>query len=292
MDRLVDTIPGWSLFVTSVISLYFLKRVSEVVISELYIYPIKSCKGIPVSESKVVKTGFEYDRIFVVIDKSGAFISQRKKPQMAMIETSIDWKSETLTVFAPGMPILKIHLKKQTNEVPIKAKVWQDTCDAFLVNTSGWFSQFFEEDGIELARFDELFVRNTDPKYAPTGQTAFSDGYPFLILSESSLKEIGNRAKKDITMARFRPNIVVKNCQPFAEDSWTNIVFRSKPNMNAKIVKPCSRCSIPDVDPTTGSYDNNRTLSKSLSSFRTGNHLNLGIEKWQKEVRSEIVSIF
>lgn len=55
-------------------------------IQELYVYPIKSCKGIAMTQCAVTARGFHLDRIFMVVDKSGKFISQRSYPSMALIE--------------------------------------------------------------------------------------------------------------------------------------------------------------------------------------------------------------
>lgn len=85
-------------FVASLIySLYMIHRKNSVQkkahhnegyvrIQELYVYPIKSCKGIAVTQCMVTARGFHLDRIFMVVDKSGKFVSQRSYPSMALIE--------------------------------------------------------------------------------------------------------------------------------------------------------------------------------------------------------------
>jgi len=85
-------------FVASLIySLYMIHRKNSVEkkahhnegyvrIQELYVYPIKSCKGIAVNQCMVTARGFHLDRIFMVVDKSGKFVSQRSYPSMALIE--------------------------------------------------------------------------------------------------------------------------------------------------------------------------------------------------------------
>jgi hypothetical protein len=83
---------------------------------------------------------------------------------------------------------------------------------------------------------------------APNGETSFSDGYPFLIASINSLNAINEKLEKKITIERFRPNIIVGNCESFAEDKWEKIQFESQNNNNNNIimsvVKPCSRCKV------------------------------------------------
>ncbi len=62
----------------------------KIKVSEIWIYPIKSCKGFKANTAKVCKTGFEYDRMFMLADAEGKFISQRSHPKMALIETSLN----------------------------------------------------------------------------------------------------------------------------------------------------------------------------------------------------------
>jgi uncharacterized protein YcbX len=70
-------------------------------VSKLYISPIKSCKGISVQHAKITKTGFQYDRQYVIIDTNNRFISQRNFPKMALIDISIDEVKNELCLKAP-----------------------------------------------------------------------------------------------------------------------------------------------------------------------------------------------
>jgi hypothetical protein len=70
-----------------------IQRTKQITVSEIWIYPIKSCKGIKLQTSKVTKTGFKYDRQFMLIDDRNAFVSQRKYGnfcKMALIEQKIN----------------------------------------------------------------------------------------------------------------------------------------------------------------------------------------------------------
>jgi hypothetical protein len=65
------------------------KKTEVIKVEEIWIYPIKSCKGIKLQSSKVAKTGFKYDRQFMLCDEKGGFVSQRKFSKMALISTKI-----------------------------------------------------------------------------------------------------------------------------------------------------------------------------------------------------------
>lgn len=254
-------------------------------VSKLVIFPIKSCGGIEVQSAVVTRRGLKFDRSFMVVDDNGNFVTQRKKPSMALIQTRIDIERGVLVITAPSMPILEVSLEEgNADEINTLATVWGDKCEAKIVPTDGWFAKFLDIPGLQLVRFSDSFVRQTDAKYAPKGQTGFADGYPFLLASEGSIQELNRRGNFQITMDRFRPNIIVDGCSPFAEDGWKSITFQSSPLMKTQVVKPCSRCSIPDVDPSTATYDKEMKVSRVLKTFRTGEDLKLSEEKWKKQV--------
>jgi hypothetical protein len=93
-------------------------------------------------------------------------------------------------------------------------------------------------------------VRPVDPGFArPADQVGFADGFPFLLISQASLDDLNTRLEQPVSMPRFRPNLVVTGCEPYAEDNWRAI--RVGP-LSFRVVKPCSRCTIPTVNPETG----------------------------------------
>ena len=115
-------------------------------VSEIWIYPIKSCRGMKVSSAVVGKRGFLLDRIFMLIDEEGKFVSQRTQPKMALIDVDIDATSELLTITAPGMTSpLQIDLKSQPSPSAksIACSVWGEECTAYPISTAGeWFSTY------------------------------------------------------------------------------------------------------------------------------------------------------
>src|SRR5207244_2548695 len=101
----------------------------------------------------------------------------------------------------------------------------------------------------ELVYFPDESTRQVDRNYAREGvQVGFADGFPLLLIAEASLEELNRRLAAPVTMKRFRPNLVVQGAPPFAEDTWRHI---SIGGLDFQVVKPCERCSIPNVDPET-----------------------------------------
>ena len=216
-------------------------------LGEIILYPIKSVGGISVKQWPVVKTGLLYDRQWMLIDEHGQFLSQRKLPKMALIKTAI--QDDQLMVSAPTMTDLSIALKPAEGEW-LEANVWEYTGQARSVSAEvdQWFSQFLELP-CRLVYHPEESLRSVDPDYAlDTDSVAFSDGFPFLLVSENSLNVLNESAQLNLTMARFRPNLVVTGCKAYAEDAWREIRIAE---IDFRLPKPCSRCSIPAIDPDT-----------------------------------------
>lgn len=174
---------------------YLKNEIEFVDIDELWIYPVKSCKGIKVSQATITKFGFQYDREFMLVDINNKFTSQRSYPKMALIETKIDEKENNLVLTFEGH-ILKITLQRDDTLPCIQVTVWGDKGDAIDVGGSAattFFSDYVGIPNMRLVRMSKNHNRPTENLYAPKGMTSFSDGYPFLLLSRESIAEINSR---------------------------------------------------------------------------------------------------
>ncbi|HFD86614.1 MAG TPA: MOSC domain-containing protein, partial [Gammaproteobacteria bacterium] len=108
-------------------------------------------------------------------------------------------------------------------------------------------------------------VRQVDQDYASAGdKTAFSDGFPILLISQASLDDLNNRLDEPMPMKRFRPNLVVTGTQPYEEDQWQRISING---VEFRIVKPCSRCIVTTIDPETGKQTGVEPL-ETLGTYR------------------------
>ena len=232
-----------------------------ITLSELAIYPIKSTAQIALSTVKMSPFGLDMDRRWMLIDESGVMLTQRKHPRMCLIQCSIE--EPCLVITAPGMNVLKIPLKHSNRN--IKATVWEDTCNAFECGNEAakWFTLFLKTS-TRLVYFPDNEVRQVDLDYADQGDiTAFSDGFPYLLISQASLDDLNSRLVTPVEMKRFRPNLVVSGTDAFAEDGWKKIQIG---DITFNLVKPCSRCSIPSIDPNTA--NKSAEAVKTLAGYR------------------------
>jgi uncharacterized protein YcbX len=231
-------------------------------LSGLYVYPIKSCGGIAAEEWDVDERGLRHDRRWMLVDEANQFISQRELPRMALIGVRID--PDGLVVSAPGMPSLQVLFLPPEGHL-LRAQVWDDVVETLPVGGGAdrWFERFL---GVKckLVYLPEESVRPVDRDYGRAGdQVGLADGFPFLLISESSLAELNARLEQPLPMDRFRPNLVVGGCDPYAEDGWRVVRIGS---ITLRVVKPCGRCAITTVDQRTATRG--KEPLRTLATFR------------------------
>jgi uncharacterized protein YcbX len=220
---------------------------TALMLSQIHVYPVKSLAGISVSSWPVSDKGLLHDRKWMLIDTSRQFLSQRVLPTMALIKTELT--DENLILSAPDMESLWLALEPSGGEI-LNSTLWHDQCDARSVSTEAdqWLSDFLKQDCRLVYQPDDQ-IRPVDPHYArPADKVSFSDGFPFLIVSENSLAALNQEMQLNLPMARFRPNLVISGCPRYAEDSWREISIGA---IDFRLPKPCSRCSIPAINPET-----------------------------------------
>jgi uncharacterized protein len=231
-------------------------------LSSLHVYPIKSCGGIAVEEWDVDERGLRHDRRWMLVDGTGRFMSQRRHPRMALI--SIRVEADRLAVNAPGMPSLEVPLLLSDRE-PMLTSVWGDLVETLPVGDKAdrWFSEFL---GVRcrLVHLPDESVRPVDPDYSEQGdRVGLADGFPFLLISEASLANLNARLEHALPMNRFRPNLVVAGCEPFAEDGWRRVRIG---HITFRVAKPCARCAITTVD--QGTAARGKEPLRTLATFR------------------------
>jgi uncharacterized protein len=219
-------------------------------IDSLLVYPVKSCAGISLPRAKVTPRGLQYDREWMVVTPQGRFLSQREAPRLALVTTALD--AHALQLTAPGLPRLSVPLEPDVRTGSTEVTVWGDT---LLATDEGdaaasWFGEHLGRD-VRLVRYDESRRRPTDPAWSQglDGSSAFADGYPVLVVSRESLADLNTRLPAPIPIDRFRPNVIIVGCVPYAEDT---IAALSGKSVKLRLVKPCTRCAITTVDQATG----------------------------------------
>ncbi|MBW4649642.1 MAG: MOSC domain-containing protein [Kastovskya adunca ATA6-11-RM4] len=220
---------------------------TDIKLSEINIYPIKSAAGIALKTASVENRGLQYDRRWMLVDQRGKFISQRRFPRLALIRVQIE--GSQLVVQTPNRDQLSIPLCLDAERVAVN--IWKDVCEAIPApeTVSQWFSDFLELP-CQLVYMPDSTKRPVDTHYAHHNESvSFADSFPFLLISEASLEDLNQRLEEPVPMNRFRPNLVVSGCEAFAEDSWRTIRIGS---VRFQVAAPCSRCVVTTVDQSRG----------------------------------------
>jgi len=234
------------------------------ILSEIWIYPVKSLGGIRLTEAQVQERGLEYDRRWMVVDKFGRFLTQREFPKMALLDIALNEDSMQISnkhepqesVIAPFEPV-------SANSISVT--VWDDTVDAVTVSdeVDKWLSEQLQME-VHLVIMPASTKRNVDTRFAKNGElVGFADDFPFLLISQASLDDLNSRLEEPVTMIRFRPNFVVTGTKPYAEDEWKTIEIGT---LLFDIVKPCARCVLTTVDPETAKKG--KEPLKTLATYR------------------------
>jgi uncharacterized protein YcbX/ferredoxin len=243
------------------------KNMPTVTVSNLYIYPIKSTMGISLPQASIDELGLAFDRRFVISDNSGQFISARTEPTLCLVKTLLT--DNGITLSAPAMPTLFL-VYENFSEQYKNVNVWDDEIAGQLCSTkaNSWFSDYLQRP-CQLLYFGRASSRVRKANTDNARRIAFADGYPLLLISQASLDDLNQRLlannQKTVSMANFRPNIVVDNCLPFAEDGWQYIRIGE---IEFKVSKPCERCILTTVNPENGIKDAKQQPLSTLKTYR------------------------
>ncbi len=219
----------------------------SIVLSGIFVYPVKALGGISQAEAEVRPRGLAADRRWVIVRPDGQFISQRTHPRLALVAVRVC--AGGLTLHAKGQSSLFLAPPSQIRRRPVR--IWDDDVAAAAADPAAdqWLSTFLGEQ-CHLAWMDAECHRPVNPQNAlPGEQVSFADGYPCLIISEASLADLNARLSSPLPMNRFRPNLVVSGCDAFAEDNWTRLTIGEA---RFRVINQCARCSVTTIDQATG----------------------------------------
>jgi hypothetical protein len=232
-------------------------------ITALNIYPVKSCRGIALTQARLTAAGFEHDREWLITTPDGKFLTQRERPLLAQIETALT--GDQLVLRRPNAAELRLPLNLTGPELEVT--IWKDRSAAFDAGdeAANWLTEHLGKPA-RLVRFDQRRKRPCAEEWTQgiEAYSQFSDAFPWLLISQASLDELNTRLKQPLPMNRFRPNIVVDGLAPFGEDEVHDFITGE---VRLRAVKPCTRCAITTTDQITGERTTEEPL-KTLKEFR------------------------
>ncbi|QYA00753.1 MOSC domain-containing protein [Rhizobium sp. B21/90] len=223
-------------------------------ISDLFIYPVKSARGIALQASAVDAFGLVGDRRAMVVAPDGKAITQRELPLLARITVEIS--SGSLLLRMEGKS--DIVVQRPSPVARLDVDIWKSIVSAAVADEatnralSGWLGR-----EVQLAIFDDASERLAEEAWVGSAApVTFADGFQILVTTTGSLsalnEDLATHGSSPVGMDRFRPNIVIDCPEPWQEDRWAAIEING---IRMDLVKPCARCIMTTQDQLTGSRD-------------------------------------
>lgn len=234
-----------------------------IAVSSLIYYPIKACRGFEVESAEVERMGLQHDRRMMVVTTEGRFLTQREYPRLALVTPTLN--DGIVTLSAPNYD--SIQFATHASGTPYPVDIWKSKGVQAIdqgEEAAQWFSDWLGTS-VRLFHIADGYKRLVNEKYAVNADdhTGFADGYPILLVSEEALQDLNSRLEVHLPMNRFRPNIVVRGAEPFAEDTWNRICAG---DVELAVVKPCARCVVTSIDKDT--LERSKEPLKTLATFR------------------------
>ncbi len=223
-------------------------------VSDLFIYPLKSARGIALPSTEIDACGLPGDRRAMVTDADGQFITQRELPALARIDVRPETGAFRLLMQGKA----DIAVPPPHPERRLDVTVWKSAVSAAVADddSNGRLSEWLGRE-VKLVFFDSAARRTANAEWPGEGTpVTFSDGYQILVTTTGSLKalnaDLAAHTEGDVGMERFRPNIVIDTDEAWAEDRWAAIEIAG---IRFDLVKPCARCIMTTQDQLTGSRE-------------------------------------
>lgn len=251
--------------------------------------------------------GLSFDREWAVIDSvSGRALSAKNHPAMLSIHPTLDLVHASLTVQAPGQPLLTI-LWESPSQEDVVLRVCGDSCQgkSYGSEVDAWFSRAIgtqcrlvrknhdqartcKVDAIHKAELTRLQVTgqsttpHSDPSLSPANQFSFANESQLLVLNNASVSDLHTRVQAqhaeafpesvEVTAARFRANMMVQGAPAYQEDDWKALIISSEGGEHCTVtlscLGPCVRCRMITFSPVDGLMEPQGEPLATLAEYR------------------------
>ena len=220
-----------------------------ITVDSLRIHPLKSGAIRPLPRLDITQGGPRGDRRWMVVDAEGEAVTARTDRALFRLTAEpladdglrlSDRDGHLVEVPRPsgdGLAVT-VHGNRAGAGIPVDSPAQE------LV------SRVLGRSDVTLVWCSDPTQRTLDPAFAPpTDFTAYADSYPVTIGSLASLRELHRLGALDVSIDRFRPNIVIDgDLEPFDEDTWAGLQIG---DVRFRVAKGVSRCAMTLIEPTT-----------------------------------------
>lgn len=243
-------------------------------ISQIFRYPVKSLGGMKIESASCLEAGIQHDRDWMLVDKEGTMLTQRNLPLLVKLASMV--LGEELVIFEKADKTNQFTLSiEEIKSDHIETNIWDIHTIGNLTNSlcDEWLSDFLGQE-VRLIKTNKEKPRSkTIQDLNKAIPITFSDGYPYLFLSEASLTDLNTRLKTPLEIERFRPNIVIQNTSPYQEDLMHKFKIGTS---EFQMINPCKRCTVIATHQVTGAL--NKEPLTALARYRkSGNSVIFGM---------------
>lgn len=233
-------------------------------LTSIHVHPVKSMRGLDVPSAQVESRGLQFDRRWMLVDANARFVTARQHPKL--LRFAVECIREGLVIFAPDGSARDV-AEPSASAPTMTVGIWKSTSPARVADaaTNAWLSQHL---GIEvrLVHMADDCERTVSRDWSQPGDiVSFADGFPLLLIGTASLELLNTKLETPVTMANFRPNLVVETTLPHVEDSWKRIRIGAA---EFALCKPCTRCVLTTIDPDTAVPAANGEPLATLKTYR------------------------
>lgn len=232
-------------------------------VSKIFIYPLKSATGIDLNNSNVNSRGLQHDRRLAVIDNDNKVITAREHPELLQIRCNI---SDQGIELCHESSVKMVRFENSRRTLPLV--VFREPATGVSLGTEAdvWISDYLGVD-CKLVYMNDHSFRPVLAEYGGKDgdEVSYADECPILLLSEASISDLNTRLEKPVSIDHFRPNIVIKGCSPYEEDSWSYIRIGDS---EFEVAQLCKRCVFVTIHPETGEKDKNQEPLRTLAQYK------------------------
>ncbi|XP_063156386.1 molybdenum cofactor sulfurase isoform X4 [Candoia aspera] len=254
--------------------------IKTITITNIYLYPIKSCAAFEVMQWPIENQGLLYDRNWMVTNQNGVCITQKQEPRLCLIQPLIDLEQNVMIIKAEGMNPISVSLEEKSGTL---TEICQSKVCSHRVQTydcgerlADWFTEFLSRQ-CRLIRQSSDFRRNAFNKNkkgetsAVTPTLSLVNEAQYLLINKTSILQLRDQVTACLgesflpqeLIYRFRANIVIRTNEPFEEDLWDQITIGP---LHFRVIGPCHRCLVICINQQTG--QRNKDFLQRLSSIR------------------------
>lgn len=238
-------------------------------VTGLWLYPLKSGRGVAVESLCAGPRGVAGDRRWMVVDTTQRFLTQRQLPGMACIEAVSDESGLRLAVEGQGS--LEVAVPPWGGSVR-RVHIWGQDVDALSAGdaAAAWLTDLLGRP-CELVYLAPQMDRALPPGYSRhEGEVVgFADAFHALLIGDGTLAELNahleNKGLAPVPLDRFRPNIAVSGLAAGEEDGWRRIAIGE---VRFRVAKPCERCLVTTVNQQTGERNRDGEPLRTLQEYR------------------------